>query len=66
MRLRDLGPVNAHIKNSARMWNGGFIFQERWAVRTHATVNKFRSEVIPDLIFGNNAGMINKVGVEKH
>lgn len=38
----------------------------RWAVRTHAVVNKLRSEVILDLIFGNNAGMINKVGVEKH
>lgn len=48
------------------MWNSGFIFQERRAVRTQATVNKLRSEVIPDLIFGNNAGMINKFGVEKH
>lgn len=29
-------------------------------------LNKLCSEVILDLIFGNNADMINKVGVEKH
>lgn len=35
-------------------------------VHTQATANKLCSEVILDLIFGNNAGLINKVGVEKH
>jgi len=37
-----------------------------WTVHTHATANKLCSEVMLDLIFGNNAGMINKAGVEKH
>lgn len=64
--LRDFSPASAQVENNARMQKSGFIFQERWAVRTHATVNKLCSEVTLDLIFGNNAGLINKVGGEKH
>ena len=64
--LRDFSPANAHIKNNARMWKSGFILKEPWTVHTHATANKLCSEVMLDLIFGNNVGMINKVGVKKH
>lgn len=48
------------------MWKSGFISQEPWTVGTHAAAHELCAEVTLDLIFGNNAGMINKVGAEKH